>query len=116
MTKVLVALTLLTATQIADSPSVASIEQSALDARLHIKTATLKLNVKSWLAPPGKEKMTNETVYSIWLDGNKLRGDATPSSGPKAHHRTTACENCEKDGWGILYFSQKSVAATCAPL
>jgi hypothetical protein len=116
MVKVLLALAFITATQTADSPSLASIEQSALDARLRIKTASLKLTVKSWLVPPGKEKMTNETDYSIWLNGNQLRADATPSSGPKAHERTTACENCEKDGWGILYFSKKNVAATLAPL
>ncbi|MBP3957256.1 hypothetical protein J8F10_18500 [Gemmata sp. G18] len=69
----------------------------------------LKLRVESRTpnAPPPLESSWDSTLH-IWRDGNKFRVDhldahyTPPRPNHDSHDRRVTCENCEKEGYGIV--------------
>ncbi len=69
----------------------------------------LKLRVESRTpnAPPPLESSWDSTLH-IWRDGNKLRVDhldahyTPPRPNHDSHDRRITCENCEREGYGIV--------------
>lgn len=96
-------------------PSVGEIERAALDGRLAITSAKVVIRARGERFHSGKSIAT-DADYTFWMDGKRLRTDVVRSSGPDAGVRVTTCENCEREGWGVLYHEKPGQAASFLPL
>jgi hypothetical protein len=89
-------------------PSVAEIEKAALDARLSIRTAYFRLKVNR-VFPPNADMIG---IRTIWIDGNKIRGEIIREKGPNVGSRFVSCLNCEKEGYGFDWVDLPGSAAS----
>ncbi len=95
---------------VAPLPSVAEVEQLAVNARQRIQKMHIRFRVQHEYPEQPDHNMIG--VRTVWLDGSKIRGEIIREKGPNPGHRFVSCYNCERDGYGITWADLPQLAAT----